>query len=170
MKQALQRFTQCMRKSIIRFFFFIAVIVSLQLAQLHEIHDRIIQAQPRSISSSQEVPPESFTEEETQKTFVIVLGSTERTVSFSLNHYLQKWKSLASLDFWKSPQSLYEKRTSDTFEQALEQYYPGIALTPLSVVYATYGYVFIFLIFISLRFIAWLFFKKQKVSREELVE
>lgn len=172
MKKALEHLTQYIRKSLIRFFFIIGIMACLQLAQLHEIYNRILPLEPVSVGKERiaEIASDltSVEQDESEITESLQVKTVPKMNAFSINVYMQSWKSLAELDFWRSPITFYEKRTSDAYLKAAEQYYPAIAVTPLSLVYGLYGYVAVLLLFVFLRFIAWLFLKKPEPVKEDL--
>jgi hypothetical protein len=84
--------------------------------------------------------------------------------------YLLRWKALASFSFWQTPLALFKECPSKTLSQAMEYYYPAVALTPLAFVYMVYGYLLPLFFFLLLKVLAMLLFKRKKEPVQNQVE
>jgi hypothetical protein len=137
----------------------------MQIAQFLELYEKV-----RCLQTShlQETPVVSDEQEGAEQTLSPKISPKEvRSFSDSLIGYAQEWKKLISLSFWNSPKEFYDKLDSQLYFQTFMSFYPAIALTPLSVVYAVYGYALAILVSLFFKFVGRLFFKNRKELPEK---
>lgn len=166
MKQIFQKGVFFVRKSISRLFFLSAILMALQIAQFHELYEKIGYLQ--TSSHLHETPAVSVEQEQIETISSPKISPKEvHSFSDSLIVYAQEWEKLISLSFWNSPKEFYDKLDSQLYLQTFTNFYPAIALTPLSVVYAVYGYALALLVSLFLKFVGRLFFKNRKELPEK---
>lgn len=184
MKSMLYKILSFIRKSLVRLCFFLSIFTFLQLAQFHEIYKRVESIEKtdlKKISTMEKVSPadeaketiDVFVEKNSAAQFVSSDHETKNVYLF-FDSYLEEWKNLAGIDLWIFPKEIYREFKSPLYSKVMSHFYPAIALTPLSVVCALYGYLLMALFFLLLKLVALACFKKsketKKIKNEEVQE